>query len=223
MTETQELPKNSYPEDGDRHFLSLFPPSTSIKDYAYPDLSPLRVGDFVIADEVLSLEEYDYYEADDYEDNDTDEINRKAIALFDFNAENDNEVRLHEGQVIWILYRHGQGWLVAEDPETGENGLVPEEYVQICYDEDEPKPFLPELLLYGDEGEWVDTDDEDDRVVALLDTIEKLEVGPGNQGGDSLTLEDGTPALENGTPALEDGTPALKEGRGKSPSEKTTI
>ncbi|ODV79727.1 uncharacterized protein CANTADRAFT_35391, partial [Suhomyces tanzawaensis NRRL Y-17324] len=54
---------------------------------------------------------------------------RKAIALFDFTPENDNEVGLTAGQLIWISYRHGQGWLVAEDPESGENGLVPEEYV----------------------------------------------------------------------------------------------
>ena len=25
-----------------------------------------------------------------------------------------------EGQIIWISYRHGQGWLVAEDPILGE-------------------------------------------------------------------------------------------------------
>ncbi|RCK65536.1 NAP1-binding protein 2 [Candida viswanathii] len=56
-----------------------------------------------------------------------DEINCKARAIFDFSAENDNEISLVEGQIIWISYRHGQGWLVAEDPENGENGLVPED------------------------------------------------------------------------------------------------
>ena len=65
---------------------------------------------------------------DDY---DQDEINCKARAIFDFSAENDNEISLIEGQIIWISYRHGQGWLVAEDPILGENGLVPEEYVEI--------------------------------------------------------------------------------------------
>ncbi|KAK9456845.1 hypothetical protein V1511DRAFT_452581, partial [Dipodascopsis uninucleata] len=60
-----------------------------------------------------------------------DEIHGRAIALFDFTPENDNEVALREGQQIWISYRHGQGWLVAEDPQTGESGLVPEEYVEI--------------------------------------------------------------------------------------------
>ncbi|KAK7203111.1 hypothetical protein BZA70DRAFT_283898 [Myxozyma melibiosi] len=60
-----------------------------------------------------------------------DEIHGRAIALFDFVPENDNEVALREGQIIWISYRHGQGWLVAQDPATGESGLVPEEYVEI--------------------------------------------------------------------------------------------
>ncbi|KAK6205307.1 Nbp2 h [Scheffersomyces amazonensis] len=103
-----------------------------------------------------------------------DEINCQARALFNFEPENDNEIGLVEGQIIWISYRHGHGWLVAEDPSTGENGLVPEEYVQLMISSnteelDEPKRFLPELLNNlqeedeeGAEGEWVDTEDEDE-------------------------------------------------------------
>ncbi|KAK6344750.1 HOG (high osmolarity glycerol) pathway protein [Orbilia javanica] len=60
-----------------------------------------------------------------------EEMHGKAVALFDFRRENDNELELVEGQVIWVSYRHGQGWLVAEDPRTGESGLVPEEYVRL--------------------------------------------------------------------------------------------
>ena len=58
----------------------------------------------------------------------------KAVALFDFARENENELPLIEGQVIWVSYRHGQGWLVAEDPKTRESGLVPEEYVRLFRD-----------------------------------------------------------------------------------------
>jgi hypothetical protein len=36
-----------------------------------------------------------------------------------------------EGQAILVSYRHGQGWLVAQDPKTGESGLIPEEYVRL--------------------------------------------------------------------------------------------
>ncbi|PWW79122.1 hypothetical protein C7212DRAFT_153733, partial [Tuber magnatum] len=55
----------------------------------------------------------------------------KAVALFDFIRENENELPLVEGQVVWVSYRIGVGWLVAEDPKTGESGLVPEEYVRL--------------------------------------------------------------------------------------------
>ena len=63
-----------------------------------------------------------------------EEMHGKAVALFDFERENENELPLIEGQVIWVSYRHGQGWLVAEDPKTGESGLVPEEYVRLLRD-----------------------------------------------------------------------------------------
>jgi hypothetical protein len=63
-----------------------------------------------------------------------EEMHGKAVALFDFQRENENELPLVEGQVIWVSYRHGQGWLVAEDPKTRESGLVPEEYVRLLRD-----------------------------------------------------------------------------------------
>jgi hypothetical protein len=63
-----------------------------------------------------------------------EEMHGKAVALFDFERENENELPLAEGQIIWVSYRHGQGWLVAEDPKTQESGLVPEEYVRLLRD-----------------------------------------------------------------------------------------
>lgn len=48
-----------------------------------------------------------------------EEMHGKAVALFDFVQENENELPLVEGQVVWISFRHGMGWLVAEDPKTG--------------------------------------------------------------------------------------------------------
>lgn len=63
-----------------------------------------------------------------------EEMHGKAVALFDFARENENELPLIEGQVILVSYRHGQGWLVAEDPKTRESGLVPEEYVRLLRD-----------------------------------------------------------------------------------------
>ncbi|KAI7915555.1 SH3 domain-containing protein [Pyricularia oryzae] len=63
-----------------------------------------------------------------------EEMHGKAVALFDFARENENELPLLEGQIIWVSYRHGQGWLVAMDPKTQESGLVPEEYVRLLRD-----------------------------------------------------------------------------------------
>ena len=63
-----------------------------------------------------------------------EEMHGKAVALFDFERENENELPLVEGQIIWVSYRHGQGWLVAENPKTQETGLVPEEYVRLLRD-----------------------------------------------------------------------------------------
>ena len=63
-----------------------------------------------------------------------EEMHGKAVALFDFARENENELPLAEGQVVWVSYRHGHGWLVAEDPKTRESGLVPEAYVRLLRD-----------------------------------------------------------------------------------------
>lgn len=63
-----------------------------------------------------------------------EEMHGKAVALFDFESEHENELALKEGQIILVSYRHGQGWLVAEDPRTGESGLVPEEFVRLIRD-----------------------------------------------------------------------------------------
>ncbi|KAJ5174853.1 uncharacterized protein N7482_000730 [Penicillium canariense] len=81
-----------------------------------------------------------------------EEMHGKAVALFDFVREHENELPLTEGQVIYVSYRHGQGWLVAEDPKTGENGLVPEEFVRLIRDieggltslSEEPNPDVTE-------------------------------------------------------------------------------
>jgi hypothetical protein len=54
-----------------------------------------------------------------------------SLALYNFLPENSNELALKEGQIIQVGYRHGQGWLVAMDMESGEQGLVPEEYVRL--------------------------------------------------------------------------------------------
>lgn len=63
-----------------------------------------------------------------------EEMHGKAVALFDFQSEHHNELPLKEGQIILVSYRQAQGWLVAQDPRTGEKGLVPEEFVRLVRD-----------------------------------------------------------------------------------------
>jgi hypothetical protein len=60
-----------------------------------------------------------------------EEMHGKAVALYDFARENDHELPLVKGQVILVSYRHGQGWLVAQNPKSGESGLVPEVLVRL--------------------------------------------------------------------------------------------
>jgi hypothetical protein len=76
-----------------------------------------------------------------------------SLALYGFEPENENELRLIEGEVIMVSYRHGQGWLVAEK-DNGEQGLVPEAYVRLLRDiegwDEERGQFIDELEEFGD-------------------------------------------------------------------------
>ncbi|EED20461.1 high osmolarity glycerol pathway protein Nbp2, putative [Talaromyces stipitatus ATCC 10500] len=88
-------------------------------------------GDYVYEDDYSDRYSRDYHFSIGSPD---EEMHGKAVALFDFTREHENELPLKEGQVILVSYRHGQGWLVAEDPRTGESGLVPEEFVRLVRD-----------------------------------------------------------------------------------------
>ncbi|ODV88559.1 hypothetical protein CANCADRAFT_3201 [Tortispora caseinolytica NRRL Y-17796] len=131
---------------------------TLVRDFAYPDSHRLHYGGQALKElqrmsETNILEGPPWHEDEDLrspvrvedsprEDPDADfnyefsvtspdEVHGKAVAMYDFVAEHENEMPLKQGQIVWISYRHGQGWLVAQDPQTGETGLVPEGYVQI--------------------------------------------------------------------------------------------
>lgn len=95
--------------------------SISVRDFAYSSDCELHYSSFEPADEPPWEDETGEEDG---------EIAGSAVALFDFTPENDNEIGLTMGQIVWINYRYGQGWLVAED-DQGEIGLVPEEYVQL--------------------------------------------------------------------------------------------
>jgi hypothetical protein len=142
-----------------------------------PDLSSPVVTSHEYGDRISKQYEFSVASAD--------EIHGRAIALFDFSPENDNEAPLREGQIIWISYRHGQGWLVAEDPASGETGLVPEEYVQLlghASNDNEAEPLgqvclSPESEGWIDEGEAIEDDDTTEKLKKQLenDSEEALE------------------------------------------------
>lgn len=115
----------------DSHFAALLPQRSYANEDGPPydsDEEMSEPGDYIRDDNRFSRD-YQFTIASPDE-----EMHGKAVALFDFARENDNELPLVEGQIILVSYRHGQGWLVAQDPKTGESGLVPEEYVRLLRD-----------------------------------------------------------------------------------------
>ncbi|KAF2822547.1 hypothetical protein CC86DRAFT_80067 [Ophiobolus disseminans] len=115
----------------DSHFATLLPPRTYAAGEGpnYHSDEDMSEAEDYIQDENRISRDYQFTIASPDE-----EMHGKAVALFDFARENDNELPLVEGQIILVSYRHGQGWLVAQDPKTGESGLVPEEYVRLLRD-----------------------------------------------------------------------------------------
>jgi hypothetical protein len=113
----------------DSHFASTLPPRAYADGPPYDSDEEMSEPDDFFNDESRFSRDYQFTIASPEE-----EMHGKAVALFDFERENDNELPLIEGQIILVSYRHGQGWLVAQDPRTGESGLVPEEYVRLLRD-----------------------------------------------------------------------------------------
>ncbi|GAB7356414.1 hypothetical protein MBLNU459_g7187t1 [Dothideomycetes sp. NU459] len=120
-----------------------------------------------------------------------------SLALYTFVPENANELALREGQIIQVGYRHGQGWLVAMDLDTGEQGLVPEEYVRLLEDiegwgedeaeaessaDDETQQQQRPPLELGDEG----SRDGGDREVRVKDVEDAL--GKAHEPGGKETM-----------------------------------
>ncbi|KAL8703495.1 MAG: hypothetical protein Q9201_003338 [Fulgogasparrea decipioides] len=128
--ESQNLAPSRYAGQRDSHFAALLPN----RSYRQEDEASEHSED---DQSEISENPNDSRYSKDYQftiASPDEEMHGKAVALFDFAHENVNELPLVEGQVIWVSYRHGQGWLVAEDPKTGETGLVPEEYVRLVRD-----------------------------------------------------------------------------------------
>ena len=124
-----------------------------------------------------------------------------SLALYSFEPENANELRLTEGQRILVAYRHGQGWLVAEDPRSGEQGLVPEENVRLLSDLPHYDPETGEFLdIEGDAadldvsdiaGDGTEDMDEEADGTGITQTPEPMSTVDRERGLMTLNAEDG--------------------------------
>jgi SH3 domain len=157
-----------------------------------------------------------------------EEMHGKAVALFDFTREHENELPLKEGQVILVSYRHGQGWLVAEDPKTGESGLVPEEFVRLVRDIEggltslngelnnaatEPSTYLSPLSIASDQ---VGTPTQDDHFLLPSNNLS----APLSNGANSEKHPSVVSTFSTSSRDLEPYPPhLLGGGQGKNPPQ----
>lgn len=57
-------------------------------------------------------------------------ILQAMTVMFDFEAENDDELGAKAGTRLFCLDQRGE-WYVARDPQTGQHGIIPASYVQL--------------------------------------------------------------------------------------------
>lgn len=197
----------------------------SIKDYAYDESNPLHFGYFEEDEEdqsnlrlantksVLLPDEY--------------VVNRKAVAIYPFAPENDNELELKEGDVVYISYKHGQGWLVAENHDRSRTGLVPEEYVSLL-DEDEdneehesPRPFyltqmITQSMSRNPDDEWEDMAEEEDTEESRPEGVPEQN----SEGGiDKSVAEDSNTARQQTGASTLNSLGKSEDDREKPPAE----
>ena len=124
-----------------------------------------------------------------------------SLALYPFEPENPNELRLVEGQQIMVSYRHGQGWLVASDLRTGEQGLVPEQYVRL----------ISEMPNYDpNTGQFMELDEDASPTVAR-----EVQDPSHTPSGDPVAQVSGSPANvipDGGRRSAEMGVPPSQGG-----------
>lgn len=113
-----------------------------------------------------------------------------SLALYSFEPENSNELRLVEGQEIMVSYRHGQGWLVASDPRSGEQGLVPEAYVRLIADMPNYDPETGEFVDVDGDEEGEEEGNHVDESEPSHDRVGSVEVQEDRSDGVPIMKED---------------------------------
>lgn len=139
------------PENGENRRDSHFATATTLPSRSFHTSQPVVTDSDLPLDAEPSLHHSPQRESMGPEDEEL--FAGPSLALYGFDPENENELRLTEGQIIMVSYRHGQGWLVAENPDTGEQGLVPEQYVRLLRDiegwDEEKGQFIDEDPFAG--------------------------------------------------------------------------
>ncbi|KAF6252279.1 hypothetical protein COO60DRAFT_1704362 [Scenedesmus sp. NREL 46B-D3] len=91
-------------------------------------------------DSVSQMDYDDDHHADAASDDDSDIVMQRGVALYDFNAEEDDEVAIAKGEALDVAYEVG-GWLQVIKSD-GSRGLVPKSYVQVAEEEEDDSDAL---------------------------------------------------------------------------------
>ncbi|KAJ2841896.1 HOG (high osmolarity glycerol) pathway protein [Coemansia brasiliensis] len=112
-----------------------------IRDFAYPKEDPRYEGKYVDVypeDDIDAGNESDPWASFEsggpsiHVDDDTGTTNTilgRALALYNFEAENPTELAFSENDILYITYKQCDGWLVGY--KDNQVGLIPENYVQL--------------------------------------------------------------------------------------------
>ena len=104
-----------------------------------------------------------------------------------------------------MSYRHGQGWLVAEDPKTGESGLVPEEFVRLVREIEGGLNSLGAVDIH--EGEVDEAEDPDSATTPTPGNLEPRHMANASNG--SSGSEKHPPVQSNFSTSSKDLEPYL--------------
>ena len=86
---------------------------------ASPDIIPSR-----------SSGEYDDYEASEVKSDEDVLEGEDAFALYDFNADGDDELSVREGERLMVIERDGDEWWKCRNSD-GAEGVVPASYIEV--------------------------------------------------------------------------------------------
>lgn len=73
-------------------------------------------------------EPYEEEPAEQEQDGDGD--GGQAVALYDFTADGDDELSVHEGEPLWVIERDSEDWWKVRN-SRGEEGVVPASYIEV--------------------------------------------------------------------------------------------